>query len=653
MAPSFRQSNSINSSSSPSRPQRPISIYHATSHHDPRFSSTTSFTSARSAEGIGIGAGDSTDHTSQASSSQQLPNPTSTTASTDAAAAAAGAAAAANDGSKYFSSEKRNRRHQKPNRGGGIVTETDENGIVRADSRHSHLNRALLLCAIAAALSSINYGWVIGSVNVPSLVIEECSDGPMTWTSGFPSCIPMSSTLWGLVVGLTPLGAWAGSLFSGHIADRLGRKRTLMFNNVFFVAGAILACTSTTIAQLAVGRFVSGIGCGVASNIVSTYNSEAATIRSRGFLGGFQQLMILFGLFISQIVSIGLSKAPLWRVLFSISAAIAIVQTLLLFLIPESPRFLATQGRTEESRAALQRLRTDLDITLEFKELVSALEENKRTAEAGPHPSAWQVISGKTEVDLRHLVFSALFLMLAQQWSGAKGVMFYSTEILSDRFHLSKEEIQHIPSIAQLLTLGIGGIGAVAVIIGMSIIGRTGRRTVLITSSLATSTAAALIVIGSKLDLGPMVATSMYLFNLVFQAGAGFIPYLTASELLPYYALGSISSLAASVNCLTLFIVSFTFPILDKAMGVYLFTIFIATNFGTCLFGIFMMPEAKGKPISQVVAEYHGPIRVIHMNPFRRKSSTAVDDVDDVADDKGNDSAWVSRNGSLGKVSVV
>ncbi|KAJ2493085.1 Bifunctional purine biosynthesis protein PurH [Coemansia sp. RSA 2050] len=490
------------------------------------------------------------------------------------------------------------------------ILEGDEGGISRIDSRYSRLNRSLLLCAIAVALSSINYGWVIGSVNIPALVIEECSDGPETWTSGFPSCIPMGSIMWGLVVGLTPLGAWAGSMFSGVAADRYGRKRILMVNNAFFIAGALLSSTSTLIVQLGVGRFVSGIGCGVASNLVSTYNSEAATVRSRGFLGGFQQLMILVGIFSSQIVSIGLSAAPLWRVLFSISAGLAIFQTLVLLFVPESPRFLAKAGQMEVSRAALQRLRTNLDISAEFEDMVAMLDAQTVNAAISP-PTLWQVLSGKTEVDLRHLVFCVLFLMMSQQWSGAKGVMFYSTEILSSTFHLTTSEKHNIPSIAQLLTLGVGAIGAVAVIIGMNILDKAGRRTVLLVSSLSTSICAALIVIGSKLDLGPMVATAMYLFSLVFQSGAGFVPYLSASELLPYNVLGSISGLAASVNCLTLFAVSFIFPILDKALGPYLFIPFIVTNFLTFLFGVFFMPEAKGKPVSQVVAEYQGPIHLV------------------------------------------
>ncbi|KAJ2557795.1 hypothetical protein EV175_001134, partial [Coemansia sp. RSA 1933] len=464
------------------------------------------------------------------------------------------------------------------------LSEGDESGIAHTDSRYARLNATLLACAIVAALSSINYGWIIGSINIPAQIIEQCSTGPQTWTSGFPSCIPMNSTIWGLVVGLTPLGAWAGSVFSGVVADRIGRKYALMANNTFFVVGAILSGTATTIAQLAVGRFVSGIGCGVASNVVSIYNSEASTIKSRGFLGGFQQLMILTGLFFSQVVSIGLSKAPLWRVLFSVSAVIAIVQTILLYFIPESPKFLASKGKVEQSQASLQTLRPKLHIAYEFDDLLAAVEASQIDATL-PKPSLWQVLTGKTEHDLRHLVFCALFLMLSQQWSGAKGVMFYSTEILTSAFHLTKTEEKTIPNIAQLLTLGIGGIGAVAVIIGMNIL--------------------------DKLDVAPLVATAMYLFNLVFQSGAGFIPYLTASEILPYYALGSISGLAAAANNLTLFVVSFIFPTLNDALGAYLFVPFIVTNFITFMFGVFMMPEARGKPVSQVVEEYQGPVRIV------------------------------------------
>ncbi|KAJ1805516.1 Bifunctional purine biosynthesis protein PurH, partial [Coemansia sp. RSA 2523] len=387
------------------------------------------------------------------------------------------------------------------------IYEADEQGVSPTDSRYSRLNCPLLLFAITAAISSINYGWVIGSINIPALVIEECADGPVAWTNGFPSCIPMSSTLWGLVVGLTPLGAWAGSMFSGIAADKFGRKHMLMYNNAFFVSGAIIASTSTSVAQLSVGRFVSGIGCGVAANVVSTYCSEVSTIRSRGFLGGFQQLMILVGVFLSQVVSIGLSKAPLWRVLFSISAAIAIVQTLLLFFIPESPKYLASTKQIDKAEAVLVRLRKDMDIAFELDDLLTVLEYSRQT-DYVPQPTMWQVLAGKTEIDLRHLVFSVLFLMLSQQWAGGKGVMFYSTEILSDSFHLSDEEIKHIPTIAQLLTLGIGAVGLFSVILGMCILDKVGRRTVLMVSSLATAISSALIVIGSKVDIGPVVAAA-------------------------------------------------------------------------------------------------------------------------------------------------
>ncbi|KAJ1916151.1 Bifunctional purine biosynthesis protein PurH, partial [Coemansia sp. S17] len=119
---------------------------------------------------------------------------------------------------------------------------------------------SVLSSSFAAALSALNFGWCLGEPNIPEDIIKECVEGPETYINGLPTCLPMSSTMWGLVVGLVALGALVGSLSAGRAADRFGRKNVLLANNVFYVTGALLLGTSTTVAQLAVGRFVSGIG---------------------------------------------------------------------------------------------------------------------------------------------------------------------------------------------------------------------------------------------------------------------------------------------------------------------------------------------------------------------------------------------------------
>ncbi|KAJ1833902.1 hypothetical protein LPJ63_002405 [Coemansia sp. RSA 2711] len=220
------------------------------------------------------------------------------------------------------------------------------------------------------------------------------------------------------------------------------------------------------------------------------------------------------------------------------AAAIAIIQTLLLLLIPESPKFLISTGRIDEAQTALQRIRKNLDTSLELDDLLTVLEPSHQATRV-PQPTMWQVLSGRTDPDLRHLVFCVLFLMLSQQWAGGKGVMFYSTEILSTRFHLTAEEVKHIPTIAQLLTLGIGAVGLCSVVFGMCILDKVRRRTALMVSSFATAACSAFIVVGSKIDIGPVVAVAI----------------------------------------------------------------------------VFMMPEAKGKPITEVVDQYKGPIRFV-AGPF-------------------------------------
>ncbi|KAJ1720129.1 Bifunctional purine biosynthesis protein PurH [Coemansia erecta] len=341
------------------------------------------------------------------------------------------------------------------------------------------------------------------SPNIPEDIIKKCSEGPAVKINGLPTCLPMGSTMWGLIVGMVALGALTGSLAAGRAADRFGRKRVLLVNNIFFVIGALLLGTSTTVAQLAIGRYVSGIGCGVASTVVATYNSECAPINARGLLGTILQLSVEVGIFLSQLIAIFLVDVPNWRILFGLSAAISVVQLVLLPFMPESPRYLVTNGKFSEAFRALQFLRPHHNVSNEYSNLLESVSVSATTSttststtnnntpancqpaqsedgfmpdsasgynipisdksdkkpsvsirseEHTTSPSSFGLIDiakGRTPDVIWHMLFCTMFLMGFQQWTGAKGIVFYSTEILDKVFDLGDAQLSHTPNVAQ------------------------------------------------------------------------------------------------------------------------------------------------------------------------------------------------------------
>ncbi|KAI8325599.1 general substrate transporter [Martensiomyces pterosporus] len=571
---------------------------------------------------------------------------------------------------QHSTNTTRNGGHQQPQR-------QESAPKLLPDSRDAGFNTRILASSCAATLSALNFGWCVGEPNIPEDIIKECLEGPEVSVNGFPTCLPMSSTLWGLVVGLVALGALSGSLVAGRAADRFGRKAVLLANNIFYIAGALLLGTSTTIAQLAIGRFVSGIGCGVSSTVVATYNSECAPVKVRGVLGTMLQLSVEFGIFFAQLIAIFLVHVPNWRVLFGLSGAISLVQLIWLPFLPESPKFLISQGRFMDAGRALQYLRPEHDITNELNDMVAASSaaDGDYTAEAAAALAATEagftsdasstfngvdasmagkpavidkpetvsirsvapaqqtppattgigiiaILKGQTPDVIGHTVFCTLFLMGFQQWTGAKGIVFYSTTILTKVFHLDHDQQRHIPNLAQWVTIGLAGTGILAVFASMNLIDRLGRRLLLLVSSGGIAVACFVIVIGRVADVKVLAVLAMFGFKLAYGLGMAPIPWLTASEMVPYYALGALSGFASALNWTMIFIIGLLFPVLTKYLDHYLFLPFALLNSMAFIVILLFVPETKGRHISDILFHHGRSIHLVFSMP-RKKAAPA------------------------------
>lgn len=141
----------------------------------------------------------------------------------------------------------------------------------------------------------------------------------------------MNNALWGFAISSFCVGGLIGGLFGGFIQTKFGRKKTIIFNNIGWIIGAILIGASISPAMLIVGRICCGLSCGLGFLATPTYVGEISTIKARGTMGTVNQFAIVIGILLASVIGLPLAKVPLWRINYAIVAIPAIAQ---LFLMP-------------------------------------------------------------------------------------------------------------------------------------------------------------------------------------------------------------------------------------------------------------------------------------------------------------------------------
>ncbi|KAG0248032.1 hypothetical protein BG011_000602, partial [Mortierella polycephala] len=188
----------------------------------------------------------------------------------------------------------------------------------------------MVYCGLIASLTSLSIGYVIGSPNVPETSIRgkngDCGAFPFTIESGFPNCFEFADLLWGFAVGSFCIGALVGGLIGGTVQNIYGRRRTMFISDIFFIIGALLLGLTYHQAQFIVGRIVIGFACGLGGVVAPSYLGEISTIKGRGSMGTMYQLLIVTGILVSNLIGLGLSGPPKWRILLAINGIPALIQ---------------------------------------------------------------------------------------------------------------------------------------------------------------------------------------------------------------------------------------------------------------------------------------------------------------------------------------
>ncbi|ORE05188.1 general substrate transporter [Rhizopus microsporus var. microsporus] len=487
------------------------------------------------------------------------------------------------------------------------------------DSRNASLRPFVVFCAMIASLGAFNSGFNTSSLNIPGGAVRNCpgvAPGVVTYypNSPLPQCLPMSDWIWGVATGMFAVGGLIGAMANSYMAKRFGRRDSMLIMNTSFFIGAILLSTATTSAQFAIGRIFVGIASGFMTCVVGIYVSEISPPKYRGALTAILQLFTTLGILLIEIITLGLNSAVGWRIAVMITVAPAIIQMVLLPFCARSPRWLIGENRIDEARVEFLRLRNG-DIEAEFTDMLLGLTkkgeeikpapESDKDSAAGFDDSVAKDAAFESEAQLNILQIASIpvlallaikiFVVHAlSQLTGINAIMYYSTTIFEASFGDN----------AKYVTIGVGALNVAITFVGLALIDRLGRKTLLLISTAGMCIWQVVMTIGMKYNVAPLQVVCIMLYVAFFAIGFGMVPFVILAESFPTYAVGAASGACLAINWLCNFIIGLIFPTLLSACGPYAFLIFAGLSLVAFVFIFIFIIETKQKTIDELGRQY-------------------------------------------------
>jgi sugar porter (SP) family MFS transporter len=383
-------------------------------------------------------------------------------------------------------------------------------------------------------------------------------------------------------------GCALGAGVAGTLSDRFGRRIVLLLAAVIFALSSVATALPDGLAGFAAARFVAGIAIGIASMLAPLYIAEASPAKIRGRLVSMNQLAIVLGILISYLVGWALSSLgdESWRWMFAVAAAPSLLFFGALFFVPESPRWLAKEGRREEAAQVLARL----------GEPPSRLEEIER-AIAEESGSLRQLL----EPGLRRPLLIGVTLAILQQVTGINTVLYYGSIIFTEQAGAAST------SSALMANVLVGVTNLVLTLVALFTIDRLGRRVLLITA--AAGMGVSLTALGFLFAGGattPASALGLILcYVAFFSFGMGPGVWVVIAELFPTRIRGRAMSLATVALWLACLLITLTFLSLVRAFtAAGAFWIYAAMCAVTVWFVWKFTPETKGRNLEEIEEQW-------------------------------------------------
>jgi len=389
----------------------------------------------------------------------------------------------------------------------------------------------------------------------------------------------------GLTVSMALIGTVVGAISAGVPGQRWGGRETLRVLAVFYLLSALGCAFAWNWKALLFSRFVAGLAIGGSSVLAPVYIAELAPAKWRGRLVGLFQINIVIGILLAYfsnyaIARLGFGSAE-WRWKFGVAAIPAALFLFLLFSIPRSPRWLATQGRVAEARQVLQMMGSEQP-DAELREITESIHLDR--AQTGESLFSWKY---------RVPIFLAISIGLFNQLSGINAILYYLNDIFAAAgFSRVSGDLQAV---------AVGAMNLLATLLAMSVIDKLGRRTLLLIGSVGT----AACLFGVARIFFTRSHQNLLLWLLVayigfFAISQGAVIWVYISEVFPNRVRSKGQSLGSSSHWIANAAIAYSFPQLAKSSGAYPFLLFGAMMVLQFFVVLFFYPETKQVTLEQM-----------------------------------------------------
>ncbi len=438
------------------------------------------------------------------------------------------------------------------------------------------MNKKLVFWSIVVALGGFLFGLDVAVISGAEQEIQKI------WL--------LSDILHGQAIASALYGTIIGAIFGGIPAEKFGRKNTLIVIGVLYLVSSVGSALAPEVYSFMIFRFIGGLGVGASSVVAPMYISEIAPAKNRGQLVATFQFNIVFGILLAYFSNYLLSDigADGWRWMLAIIAFPALIFIILMFFVPESPRWLMVHRKEYDKARKILEVSDPNGVDEAIASIHQAIDEEKQKT------SLSAFFKRRYSVP----IFFAFLIAFFNQMSGINAIIYFAPRVF-EMAGIGK-------SAAFLQSAGIGLANLVFTMLGLYLIDKLGRKKLMLIGSIGYILSLGAVATAFYFQLGgAIVPVCLFLFIASHAIGQGAVIWVFISEIFPNQVRSYGQSLGSSTHWIMAALVTSVFPMFANNPDIgpaKIFTFFACMMILQLLWVVFKMPETKGVPLEQLEA---------------------------------------------------